>query len=63
MRMYKVFGTDGKEYQAVCDSLTGCIDILDEYGEFVDEAIIERGLLIWLFDDYHSAEIYNFAMM
>lgn len=63
MRKYKVFGTDGKEHQAVCESPTKCVDIQDEYGESVDEAILERGLLIGHFDDYHSAEIYNFAMM
>lgn len=63
MRKYKVFGTDGKEYQAVCESLTGCVDIQDDYGYTVDEALLERALLIGHFDDYHSAEIWNFAML
>lgn len=63
MRKYKVFGTDGKEYQAVCESLTGCVEIHDKSGDTVDEALLERGLLIGHFDDYYSAEIWNFAMM
>lgn len=63
MRKYKVFGTDGKEYQAVCGSITGCVDIQDNSGKIVDEALLVRALLIGHYDDYHSAEIYNFAMM
>ena len=60
---YEVFGTDGKRYMAVCDNLNGVITIQDEYGETVDEALLERGLLEGHFDDYNSAEIYNFCMM
>lgn len=60
---YNVFGTDGRKYIAVCDSLNESVEIYDEYGECVDEALMQRGLLLGHYDDYHSSEIYNFAMM